>query len=435
MRLFLSPAFYLFKMINNTHMDREKLATYQLKELKRVIKYSYENVPYYNTLLKSNNIKPDDINSISDLNKISIITKNDMRINTNDLISREYDKSDLIRYSTSGSTGMPLPVYVTQKEDDYRKAKHLRSNIIVGQKPWDTYVCITTPSHFGEIPSILRKVGLFSREFVSVFDDTSSQIKQIEKIKPDLLTGYSSSLYLLARGVKEREITSIHPKLILGGAELSDETTRRYIEDVFNAPFIDQYAIVELEKLSWQCKEREEYHIDADSIIIQFVDKNGEEVSEGERGEIVCTSLFNYAMPFIRYKVGDIGIPSGNDCSCGITFPTMKMIEGRSDSMLILPGGKIVSPRNFNIAMNYFEDIKSIMQFKVIQKREEYFEIYLKLNEDAADESEISRKLSDHMYNTLYLDRDEIILQVKIVDNIPKDKTGKFRAIVSEIAM
>ena len=433
MRLYARPAYYLLQLLKNIHISKENLARHQQKKLKQVIKNSYDNVPYYNRLFKENNIRPEDISCINDLNKLPIITKNDMRENIEYLLSKRYDVSGLIRYSTSGSTGMPLPVYVDRREDDYRKAKHLRSNIVVGQKPWDSYVCITTPSHFGEIPSFMRRLGVFSREYISVFEDLDVQIEKIERIKPDLLTGYSSSLYLLAREVEERGVTSIRPKLVLGGAELSDEPSRRYVERVFDAPFIDQYAIVELEKISWQCTERNEYHVDADSIIVQFVDENGEEVSEGERGEIVCTSLFNYAMPFIRYNVGDIGIPSSDECACDITLPTMRMIEGRKDSMLVLPGNRLVSPRNFNIAMNYFDGIRFIEQFRVIQEEIESFKILLKLNEDAPDEQEIIDDLTEHMYKTLKLDRNEIGFDVNVVDDIPKDKTGKLRAIISEI--
>lgn len=138
-------------------------------------------------------------------------------------------------------------------------------------------------------------------------------------------------------------------------------------------------------------------------------------------------------MPFIRYNIGDVGVPSGNDCGCDITLPTMKMIEGRKDSMLILPGNRVVSPRNFNIAMNYFEHIQDIEQFKVIQKQVDYFDIFVKFNVEGFNEEEMREKLVDHMYNTLNLDRKEIQFNINVVMDIPKDKTGKLRAIISEI--
>ena len=110
----------------------------------------------------------------------------------------------------------------------------------------------------------------------------------------------------------------------------------------------------------------------------------------------------------------------------------MKMIEGRKDSMLILPGNKIVSPRNFNIAMNYFENIRDIDQFKVIQKKMDNFEILVKIKEGADDKLE--EKLQRHMFETLNISEDEVSFVVKVVAEIPKDKTGKFRAIISEIS-
>ena len=432
MRNYLRPAYYLQRMIRDTRINKEKLKKKQLSLLKKVVKHSYENVPYYNRKFNELKIKPDDIKDLSDLEKLPLISKDDIRGNTQEMLSVKYRVDDLIRYSTSGSTGKPLPVYVDLKEDDYRKAKHLRSNILVGQRPRDKYVCITTPSHFGEVPPILRKLGIFSRDFISVFDDAETQISTIKKINPDILSGYSSSLYLLAKEVKARDV-SVRPRFVLGGAELSDEPSRRYVEEVFQAPFIDQYAIVEVEKIAWQCKERREYHIDADSVVVQFLDGDGEEVAPGERGEVVCTSLFNYAMPWIRYRVGDVGVPSDDECGCGIVFPTMKLIEGRKDSMLTLPGGRILSPRNFAITVNHFKHIYEIDQWRVIQKRVDLFEILIKLKEGTGERATIAEKLLSHMHKTLNMSEDMITFDIHIVDDLPKDATGKLRSIVSEI--
>ena len=174
-------------------------------------------------LFKENDLQPSDINSIKDLNKLPLLNKQDIRENLHDMISNRFKKDDLIEYETSGSTGSPLPVYVDRDEDDYRKAKHLRSNIIVGQRPRDMYVCVTSPSHYGRVPSILRKFRIFSREFVSVFDDIETQLKKVQSYEPDILAGYSSSLYLLAQEAEKKNISDIKPKFILGGAELSDD--------------------------------------------------------------------------------------------------------------------------------------------------------------------------------------------------------------------
>jgi phenylacetate-CoA ligase len=420
-------------MMKRAHSDRGKLIEHQNKNLERIVKYAYDYVPFYHQKLKEMGMKSSDIRTVKDLCKLPIIRKDEIRRNLSRIISSKFDMNSLHMLSTSGSTGRPLRVFISKEEDDYRKAKHLTANIFCGQKPRDRYVTITSPSHFGEVPRLLRVIGVYDRTFVSVFDDIDMQISTIEKVKPNVLAGYSSSLLLLAKEVEKRGIEMIKPRFILGGAELIDDFSRRFIEEVFDAPFYDQYAIVELDRMAWQCTAKLQYHIDADSIIMQFLDENGEEVSAGERGEIVCTSLFNYAMPFIRYAVGDIGIPSDAECPCGITLPLMNVIEGRKDSLLILPDGRLLSPRTFTIAMNMFKLSRDIDQFRVIQRRTDLFEVHIKKKNEFVDEKTMENELVMHLKRKLNVKEDEVTFEIEFDDDIPFDKTGKFSAVVSEL--
>jgi len=344
MRNYVRVLYYLFNQMRWAHADRERLIEYQNRNLRKIVKYAYDNIPFYHQRLKKMGVKPSDIRSVEDLCKLPVVRKDEVRRNLNSIISKEFEMSNLKMLLTSGSTGEPLRVFISKKEDDFRKAKHLTANIFCGQKPRDRYVTITSPSHFGEVPRLLRAIGVYDRTFVSVFNSVDTQISIIQKIEPDILAGYFSSLLLLAKEVEKREIETIKPRFILGGAELIDDFSRQYIEKVFDAPLFDQYAIIELDRIAWQCPAKLQYHIDAHAIIVEFLDEEGEEVSAGEKGEIVCTSLFNRAMPFIRYSVGDIGIPSDEECPCGITLPLMKVIEGRKDSLLLLPDGRLLSP-------------------------------------------------------------------------------------------
>jgi phenylacetate-CoA ligase len=433
MRNYLRVLYYLHGMMKRAYSDRGKLIEHQNRNLRRIVKYAYDYVPFYHQKLKKRGMKPSDIRTVKDLCKLPIIRKDEIRRNLSRIISKKFDMNNLHVLSTSGSTGQPLRVFISKKEDDYRKAKHLTANIFCGQKPRDRYVTITSPSHFGEVPRLLRVVGIFDRTFISVFEDINTQISTIEKIEPDVLAGYSSSLLLLAKEVKKRGIETIKPRFILGGAELIDDFSRRFIEEVFDAPFYDQYAIVELDRIAWQCPAKLQYHIDADSIIVQFLDETGEEVSAGEKGEIVCTSLFNYAMPFIRYSVGDIGIPSEDECPCGLTLPLMKVIEGRKDSLLTLPDGRLLSPRTFTIAMNMFKSIGDIDQFRVIQKETGLFTLHIKKKNEGIDETTMENELVKHIGKMLNVSKEEVTFEVEFRDNIPFDKTGKFSAVVSEL--
>ena len=428
---YFRPLYYLHGFLRRAYWSSDKLEDFQNRRLRSVIRNAYDNVPFFHNKFRELGIRADDIKNKSDLNKLPIIRKNEIRNNLDQMVSENYKIEDLKMLSTSGSTGAPFFLYISEAENDFRKAKHLRANMSCGQKLLDKWVTITAPHHFGESAGLQRKLGFFSPTPVSVFNDISSQISLIEDIGPDVLDGYSSSLLILANELEKRGIETIKPRLVFGGAELVDDHSRRVIENVFGAPFYDQYAIIEVERMSWQCPVGHDYHIDADALILQFVDENGEEVSPGERGEIVCTSLFNYAMPFIRYAVGDIGVSSDEICSCGRKLPLMRTVEGRKDSLIVLPNGRVLTPRSFTIAMNMFKYYRHIDQFRVIQQKQDYLEFLIVLKDVSVDEDVIEKELFAHLRSTFNLD--QIRFEVKFVDGIPLDKSGKFMAVVSKI--
>ena len=426
-------AYYLYGMMKRAYWDHEKLIEYQNEKLRKIVKYAYDHVPFHHKKLREAGIKPNDIKTAKDLNKLLIVRKDEMKKHLYETVSEDFKIDHLKMLRTSGSTGLPLHFYISGSEDEFRKAKHLRANISCGQKPRDNWVTITSPLHFGEATRLQRMLGIYVPTPVLVFNDVATQISTIEGLKPDILDGYSSSLLLLAKEVEKRGLGTIDPRFIIGGAELIDNSSRRFIEKVFDAPFYDQYACVEMERLAWQCPEKIGYHMDADSVIVQFVDENGEEVSIGERGEIVCTSLFNYAMPFIRYAVGDVGIASNEKCPCGRTPPLMKVVEGRKDSFLFLSDGQVLSPIAFDVAMNMFKFHSHIDRYRIIQRKIDVFEFYIKTHSDSVDEKIMEKELLKHLWRTLKINADQAKFEVKFVENIPLDKTGKLRKVVSEL--
>lgn len=425
--------YYFYSMIKRAYWDYERLLEHQEKELRKVVKYAYDYVPFYHKKLKELRIKPGDIKTLKDLKKLPIIEKDEIRSNVEENISKEFNKNDLRMLSTSGSTGKPLHVFVSEQEDVIRKVKHLRANISCGQKLRDRWAAITSPSHFAEAPKLLRLLGIYAPTFVSVFYDTETQFSTIKRMEPDVLGGYASSLLLLAKEARKKGVEAIKPRLVFSGAELIDDVSRQFIEEVFDAPLFDQYAIVELERIAWQCPERRGYHVDADLIITQFVDENGDEVSTKESGQIVCTSLFNYAMPFIRYAVGDIGVPSDEKCPCGRTLPLMEVVEGRKDALLLLPDGRLMAPITMITMMYLFKLFGCIDQFRIIQKKTNLFEVRIKKKDNNVDERTIESELVAHIKRTLNIDAYDITFEIKFVDDIPLDETGKFTAIVSEL--
>lgn len=423
-----------YGLMRNLHMTKADLEAHQSRQLRRIVRHAYDTVPFYRQKFDALGIKPENIQSIDDLSKLPIISKSEIRHCTTDLISSDYSVEKLRVLSTSGSTGQPLRVYISRAEDGYRKAKHLRANYSCGHKFSNRWLTVTSPSHFSEVSGIQKQLHFYSPEFVSVFWNINRQLYEIGKFKPEVLDGYSSSLSLLAHAIRKNGVSGLKPKMIFGGAELIDDLSRKVIEEVFDAPFYDQYATIEFERMAWQCTERVGYHIDADSLIMEVVNTDGDAVSAGASGEIVCTSLFNYAMPLIRYKVGDFGVLSDDECPCGRALPILSRIEGRSDSLLLLPDGRMLSPRVVTIAMSSFRFNSNVEQFRLIQESKSSLKVIIKLHGEASvDKPVMQQALIAHFKNMFGLEDDSVAITVEFVDDIPLNKSGKLKIVESKI--
>jgi phenylacetate-CoA ligase len=429
---YLRALWYLETSLSRTRWTESRLTEYRNRKLRKVIKYAYDNIPFYHRKMREQGIMPTDIRTVEDLKRLPIIRKSEMRNDSEALVSKEFTVSDLRSVWTSGSTGRPLSVVLTTAEDDFRKVRHIRANALCGHRARDSWVTVTSPTNFGGATKFQRKIGIFAPSFISIFENTATQVSMIERLHPDVLEGYSSSLTLIAREIARRGNNSIAPRMMFGGAEMIHDSSRRLLEQTFGAPFYDQYASIELGRMAWQCRKRQGYHIDSDALVMEFVDEEGNEVSKGESGEIVCTSLFSYAMPFIRYAMGDRGTPAKDYCSCGMSFPLMQSIEGRSDSFLLLPNGEILSPVCLLVVVRMSGIEQFIEQYQVVQRRIDRFEIRIQPRSGISDLDMIETRLLSQLKKMLHLTDSQVTFTVNFIEHIPLDRTGKLRAIISE---
>jgi phenylacetate-CoA ligase len=425
---------YLASALRRQYWSRKKLRKYQEKKLRSIVNYAYNHVTFYHYKFKREGIKPTDIKTIKDLSKIQIITKDDLKKEkpTQLLSTRSSTKGLRIQY-TSGSTGKPFAIYLNNKEECWRKAISLRANIICGQKIRDKWILIRAPHHFSDSSPVQKKLNILSPINLLVLRNFDYQINLLQKASPDIIDGYSGTLFLLAKEIENKDLTGINPRIIFGTAELINDKSSNFIEKIFDAPYYDQFGCSEFDRTAWECPEKVGYHMDVDSVITQFVDKEGKDVSSGEKGEIVYTSLFNYAMPFIRYAIGDLGVPSDETCSCGRSFPIMKIIEGRKDSFLVLPGRKKLSPRVLTNALSSFGYYSSINQFRVIQEKENLINILIEKQEDAIQDNFFKEALKTHFAREFKFLFKNIKFEIKMQKILP-EKTGKRRTVISKLS-
>jgi len=411
----------LFELRNNLFRDLPMLRELQWKKLKTLLKHSYENVPFYHREFNQAKIKPDDIKTVKDLSKIPLTSREELQKAPLDFITaRNIDLGKCVKTSTTGTTGMPLTLLLDKRALDYDNGLWIRAYERNGLRIWDKMALIRHPNYFPK-KHWFQNLGVMRRKYLSALYNAEHQIKVLEQYRPQAIKGYSSSMVELARALK-RQSGHIRPRLIFTGGELLTRRARSLISSTFETEALDNYGTMEFSLVAWECKEHSGYHINVDSVLVEFLDGE-EEVAAGERGEVVCTGLNNYAMPLIRYGDHDIAVPIDEECSCGVKLPMLKGIEGRENDFLMALDGRMISPWQFYPYP--FDDFTGIEQFKIVQDRKDRLIFQLIIEDDLFDAS----RLDKARLTIQKLFGEEMRVDFEICERLERDKTGKMRVI------
>lgn len=398
----------------------------QVRKLRTLLNYTYDNVPFYHTKFNSVGIRPNDIKTIDDLDRIPLTTKEDIqRTPLNQMVAKGIDTERCVKNRTSGSTGLPLITLSSKRSGHLDAVMWRRANFANGMRLRDRVIEIRDPRNFHK-KRWLEYLGILRTDYVSIFDEVKTQALFLSKKNPDVVESYPSSMEILADFFAHCEAT-LTPRLIFTLAEFLDRNARESITRTFKAELFDYYGSSELGLISWECKEHGAYHVNADNLIIQFVTADGQSVATGERGEIVCTGLNNYVMPLIRYRQEDIGAGIEDRCPCGIRLPLMQIIGGRKDDFLVSTSGRVIPPTVF---FPYpFENLEKIQQFRVIQEKKDRLVIQI-----VAKEKLDPQNLQEARKKIRKLFGEDMAVEFEFLKEIARKKNGKLRKIISRLS-
>jgi len=338
----LSLASYYLRMLQKEQWKESRLLQKtQLAKLRAIIRHAYNYVPYYHKLLISLKLKPEDIKTYDDLKRIPPVSKKVIQQKYNEFIAINVPKCNLRYDYTSGSTGIPLKI-----AEDYsftRSAYHQALNqypfFESGVKLGDKFLLISARSQPVIWPNkhvtLLRNIPIIS---VPLFKDEEKLVQILNYIQPDVIWDFPQSMELLVMksGLK------IAPRLYISLGGTVQQNLRDILERKFGTEVFETYGSVEFGHIAFECKQHMGLHQITGGSYLEFVDKHGEHVALGEEGEIVVTGLCNYVMPLIRYRIGDLGIPSDEECTCGRSLPLIKSIQGRLNDLITLPSSRVV---------------------------------------------------------------------------------------------
>ena len=329
------------------HIERmplEDLHALQEDRLKSVVRYVYDHSAFYRRKFDEAGVEPSDIKTLADVVKLPFTRKTDLRDNYPTGMFSAH-KSQVVRYHvSSGTTGKPTVVGYTKDDIETWSESLARAFTSIGLGPDDVvqvgygYGLFTggLGAHYGaeRIGAAVLPVGT---------GNTERQIELMQDLGTTAIA-CTPSYFLHIMEVAEKMGVSIKNdtqlKAGIFGAEPWSLETRKRIEDATGIKAYDIYGTSEISgPLFTECHVQKGIHVWADMFLTEVIDPKTEEpVGEGETGELVFTTLHKYALPLIRYRIGDLSIVSNEPCECGRTHPRIMRILGRTDDMLIIRG-------------------------------------------------------------------------------------------------
>jgi len=353
-------------------MTAEEMEELQLKRLQNVVKRVYENVPYYRQKLDNAGVTPEDIQTLKDIEKIPFTTKSDLR-NVYPFGMFAVSTDEIVEvHTTSGTTGKPTVSGYTAKDLDLwgeviaralSMAGATRTDIVQNCYGYGLFTGGLGVHHGGQ------KVGCTVIPISA--GNTHRQIEVIQDFKSTILTCTPSYAMYISEVLEREGIPKEDIKLKAGvlGAEMWTEEMRDEIERKLNIDALNIYGLTEIigPGVANECMEKNGLHIFEDHFYPEIINPNTlETLSDGEKGELVLTTLTREGMPVLRFRTRDITTLRKDECGCGRTHVKMDRITGRSDDMLKIRG-VIVFPSQIERALLKIEGIHP--QYQIIVSR------------------------------------------------------------------
>lgn len=400
-----------------------EFAAYQEPLLRKLIHHCAQNVPYYRALFNEHGIRPADINTIEDLHKIPYLTKEVVRKRRQDLLALNVSSRHSLTVRTSGSTGTPLEFAIDHETRAIERALALRHLMWLGWKRGDIVAEIRAAT-FSRSGRIYRYLPA-SRQVI--FDFTALDGEKLQRVletlhafKPHYIRALPWSIFVLARWMERNHKAGPAVRYIVTASENLLPSMKEQVERVFKAPVIDHYGQNEQVAYAFQCAWGAAYHIQMEMSVVELVP-----TGDGHR-EIVGTCLHNYAMPFVRYRTGDLAVPADTPCPCGRASPTLADINGRDGDVIVTPEGRLVAPGPLDFALYRLPEIK---EAQIVQ--EDVSEILVKVVPWDRLSEQTRVALVKDLGSTIKSDR--LKIRVDELEEIPRTAGGKKLFLVSRL--
>ncbi len=397
----------------------EIIEAFQAKRLEKLLQHAYQTTPYYRELFKT---------ETPDISQIPPLEKQDIREQLGRLCSTAFTAEQRIENATGGSTGTPLTFY---QDRNYWNQRNLSVYYFDRWAGWNfgepQLIIWGAPADVDDDGHWKYRLGNFWRNqyWLNGFHLTDAAMlamfEQMNQDLPQTILAYPSSLYQFATFLSDN---GLFPKWklkgIISSAEMLHPHYRALAEIIFKAKVHNRYGGREVGLIAMECAGGR-MHINARDLYLEIDSPD----PYTEPGEILITQLNNYAMPFIRYRIGDVGMLSAEPCPCGNELPVLAELFGRSTATFRTRTGTLIHAGYFT---RLFYSVKGVEQFQIIQETLKHCVLKVIVNRQWTEATR--RSLVQCIQKALGGD---VVVTVEFVDYIPVPASGKREYTISKV--
>ena len=415
----------------------ERLARHQFRQLRPLLMHTFSSLPFHRERLAAAGYRPGMEVGPELWARVPIIARREMQTLGDALICPHLPPhhGDFLTDSTSGSTGVPLRIVKSDHVQTLWCALTLREALwhrrdlrlrlgVLRRDPEDRSFAPAGRAHADWSVPFRTVFPTGPATLLDSRSTTEEQAAWLLREQPAYLIVFPTMARDIARHFLDRGLRLPSLKGVNTRGEPVDPELRELCRSAFGIPIADMYSANEVGYVALQCPQAEHYHVQSESVLVEVVDERGEACRPGEIGNIVVTPLHNYAMPMLRYALGDLA-EVGEPCACGRGLPVLRRILGRARDTLALPSG---TRRYARIDMKALQEIPGIVQFQVVQKS--LYDIEMKLvtrrplgpEDEERLRAQLKKSLGEHL-SVVFTYHDEI----------KREASGKYFDFMSEI--
>jgi phenylacetate-CoA ligase len=418
---------YLKEIEELQYKTRDEIKRYQEEKLKRLLLHAYENVPYYNKVLRESEVVIDGNVNLDNFSRIPILTKEIIRKEEKNLYSRDYKKRKPYENTSGGSTGEPVKFIQDKEYFEWNVATKIYYSRVLGKdigekelKFWGSERDIIKGNLTFKDIAINYLYNIIFFNSYNLNEESINKLIYIHNnLKPSCYWSYEDAAFEFSKIIIDRNIRLYTPKFIITTINPLTDVARKSIEKAFGCPVYDQYGSREVGPAACQCREKKELHTFPWFNFVEILDRRDIEVESGEEGRIIMTNLRNYSMPLIRYNIGDVAVSAGySRCKCGRNFLSLEEILGRTLGYFKKRDGSLIHS-HYIVQRLFFKSW--IKRFQIVQGDFEH--IIIRIEKDGESDE---KDLDDISNKTKILMGKDCKVEFEFVDEIEPSKSGKY---------